>query len=110
MASVVHVMTTIWTTSLIPAINQLSNVAIGYIKRVYFVECILDRRVLQRPPYVLRLPSCPRSRLKARVRFNEACEKYSPSICAPELILFYGFALKERELMPLSLAPKRRTI
>src|SRR5262252_838615 len=67
MASVVHVMTTIWTTSLIPAINQLSNVAIGYIKRVYFVECKLDRRVLQRPPYVLRLPSGPRSRLKAHV-------------------------------------------
>ena len=42
MASVVHVMTTIWTTSLIPAINQLSNVVIGYIKRVDFVECKLD--------------------------------------------------------------------
>jgi len=52
MASVVHVMTTIWTTSLIPAINQLSNVVIGYIKRVDFVECKLD------PPRPPTVPIC----------------------------------------------------
>src|SRR5262249_59582071 len=34
-------------------------------------------------PIVVRLASGPGSRLKARARLNEACEKYSRCICAP---------------------------